>query len=109
MDNLNRAGLLYGNIIYEKAPIMMDKLEQQMGPDAFREGLRRYLKTFAYANATWNDLVAIFDSVAPQAHVRQFSDVWVREKGVPVISYRLHGDTLTVRQSDPFHLSLIHI
>lgn len=106
LDNLNRAGLLYGNIIYEKAPIMMDKLEQQMGPDAFREGLRRYLKTFAYANATWNDLVAIFDSVAPQAHVRQFSDVWVREKGVPVISYRLHGDTLTVRQSDPFHRSL---
>lgn len=106
LDNLNRAGLLYGNIIYEKAPIMMDKLEQQMGPDAFREGLRRYLKNFAYANATWNDLVAIFDSVAPKAHVRRFSDVWVREKGAPVISCHLHGDTLTVRQSDPFHRSL---
>lgn len=106
LDNLNRAGLLYGNIIYEKAPIMMDKLEQQMRPDAFREGLRRYLKNFAYANATWNDLIAIFDSVAPKAHVRRFSDVWVREKGAPVISYRLHGDTLTVRQSDPFHRSL---
>lgn len=106
LDNLNRAGLLYGNIIYEKAPIMMDKLEQQMGSDAFRQGLRRYLKTFAYGNATWDDLVGILDSVAPKAHVRQFSNVWVREKGAPLVSYRLQGDTLTIRQDDPFRRSL---
>ena len=57
LDNLNKAGLLYGNIIYHKAPIMMSKLEQDKGADALREGLRCYLSRYAYSNASWDDLI----------------------------------------------------
>lgn len=32
LDNMNKAGLLYGNIIYHKAPIMMSKLEKEKAP-----------------------------------------------------------------------------
>ena len=38
LDNLNKAGLLYGNIIYHKAPIMMRKLEQEKGAAALQQG-----------------------------------------------------------------------
>ena len=51
LDNLQDAGSLYGSIIYQKAPIVMRQLERLMGDDAFRDGLREYLKAHAMANA----------------------------------------------------------
>ena len=104
LDNLRDAGLLYGSIIYDKAPVMMRKLEQQATPQAFRAGLRAYLRRYSYGNATWDDLVDILDSVAPAARLKEFSEVWVKQKGLPTISYALASDgkSLTVSQSDPF-------
>ena len=55
LDNLAKAGLIYGNIIYAKAPVVMNMLVERMGPEAFRKGIRTYLKQFAYGNATWED------------------------------------------------------
>ncbi|MBR4850931.1 MAG: aminopeptidase, partial [Tidjanibacter sp.] len=57
LDNLRNAGLIYGSIIYNKAPVMMRKMVEIMGEEAFREGIREYLTTFAYGNATWDDLI----------------------------------------------------
>ena len=62
LDNLRNAGLIYGNIIYNKAPVMMQKLVEIMGEEAYQEGIREYLKTYAYGNATWDDLIAILDA-----------------------------------------------
>ena len=42
LPNLNEAGNLYGAIIYNKAPIMMQQLEKLLGEDLFREGVREY-------------------------------------------------------------------
>ena len=67
LDNLNSAGLLYGNIIYQKSPVMMRKLEELMGAERFRSGLQEYLKKYAYANATWDELIGILDRHAPEA------------------------------------------
>lgn len=103
LDNLNNAGLLYGNIIYDKAPVMMRKLEQQAGEENFRKGLQAYLEKYRYANATWDDLVNILDSVAPEAHLKEFSNVWVKQKGLPTITYSVSNDTLHVRQTDPYN------
>ena len=44
LDNLKDAGTLYGAIIYQKAPVVMRQLEALMGADAFRDGLREYLR-----------------------------------------------------------------
>ena len=61
LDNLKDAGSLYGPIIYQKAPIVMRQLEQMLGADELRDGLREYLARFAFSNATWTDLIAILD------------------------------------------------
>lgn len=82
LDNLNNAGLLYGNIIYHKAPIMMRKLEERMGEGPFREGLKQYLQKYSYANATWDDLIGILDQQNPQAGIRAFDRQWVKQAGV---------------------------
>ncbi|GAA4043154.1 M1 family aminopeptidase [Hymenobacter glaciei] len=89
LANLQDAGSLYGNIIYHKAPIMMRQLERLMGPEAFRDGLREYLKTYAHGNATWPELIAILDARTP-ADLQVWNQVWVNQPGRPVFSYDLN-------------------
>jgi len=84
LDNLREAGTLYGRIIYQKAPVVMRQLEQLMGAEAFRDGLREYLRAFAYGNASWDDLIAILDRRTP-VDLRTWSSAWVEEAGMPVL------------------------
>ena len=107
LDNLRDAGLLYGNIIYDKAPVMMRKLEQLMGAEAFRRGLQAYLRCFAYSNATWDDLIALLDGVAPQADLNAFSEVWVKQKGLPDITCRSVAEGVEVKQRDRYGRGLV--
>ncbi len=102
LNNLQNAGTLYGNIIYHKAPIVMQQLERLMGADAFRDGLREYLKKYANNNASWPDLVKILDAHTP-LDLQAWNTVWVNETGRPVFSYQIdssnHAITrLTIRQ-----------
>ena len=84
LDNLNNAGLIYGQTIYNKAPIVMDKIVELMGEEAFRAGIQEYLRTYAYGNATWNDLVAILDKHSKE-DITTFSEAWVEKARMPVI------------------------
>ena len=84
LDNLNNAGLIYGQIIYNKAPIVMDKIVELMGKEAFRAGIQEYLRTYAYDNATWNDLVAILDKHSEE-DIEAFSSLWVELAHMPII------------------------
>ena len=100
LDNLRNAGLIYGQTIYNKAPIVMDKLVELMGEEAFRQGIQEYLTTYAYGNATWPNLIAILDRYTEE-DLAQFSDVWVHQKGMPHISFSIEDDELVVTQADP--------
>ena len=82
LPNLNEAGQLYGDIIYHKAPIMMHQLEQIMGENAFRRGVRAYLQRFAHANASWPELVGILDKNSDAA-LTEWSSIWVDTPGRP--------------------------
>ena len=106
LDNLRNAGLIYGNIIYNKAPVMMQKLVEIMGEEAYREGIREYLKTYAYGNATWDDLIAILDAKTEE-DLATFSDVWVNQKGMPHISFTNRCGQLEIRQRDPLNRGLL--
>lgn len=95
LDNLKDAGTLYGNIIYHKAPIMMQQLERLMGKDKFKQGVRAYLKKFANSNASWPDLISILDKYA-EADLQTWNKVWVNEPGRPVVDYTIEkkGDKI---------------
>ena len=96
LDNLNEAGSLYGAIIYQKAPIVMRQLEQRVGEDTFRDGLRRYLDKFKFGNATWSDLIAELDPLTPD-DLHAWSDIWVESAGRPTVTttLALDDDTIT--------------
>lgn len=88
LDNLQNAGMMYGAIIYNKAPIMMRQLELLAGEDSFKQGVNEYLKKYAYSNATWPDLIAILDKHTPE-DLQSWNKVWVNDPGRPVIDYDL--------------------
>ena len=91
LDNLNEAGSLYGAIIYQKAPIVMRQLERLLGADQLQDGLRAYLKQFAFGNASWLDLVRVLDERTDR-DLAAWSRVWVEEAGRPSIRTELDVD-----------------
>lgn len=105
LDNLRNAGLVYGNIIYDKSPVVMEMLVKKMGKEAFQQGIREYLTTYAYGNATWDGLISILDKYTNDDLV-SWSRLWVHEKGMPEISAYIKHDSLIVTQKDPFNRGL---
>ncbi|MDX1624361.1 MAG: M1 family aminopeptidase, partial [Gemmatimonadota bacterium] len=105
LPNLADAGSLYGAIIYQKAPIVMRQLEALTGEDAFREGVRDYLRSAPWGNAGWPGLVAALDPHT-ELDVAAWSRVWVEEANRPAVEARtvVSGgriDSLVVEQRDP--------
>jgi aminopeptidase N len=88
LGNLDEAGQMYGPIIYDKAPVVMRQLEMIMGAEPFRDGLREYLNTYQFGNATWLDLVRTLDARTPR-DLTAWSRAWVEERGRPSITTRV--------------------
>lgn len=101
LDNLRNAGLIYGQIIYNKAPVMMAKMVELMGKENFRNGIQEYLKTYAYGNATWDNLIKILDAKT-EVDLAAFSDTWVNQKGMPTVTFEITGKQLVIKQKDPY-------
>jgi aminopeptidase N len=105
LENLSDAGSLYGNIIYDKAPIVMKHLELFIGEDIFRSGLREYLEGHRYGNATWPDLIDVLDRLTSH-DLESWSRVWVNEPGRPTVEtvFEIEEErvgAMRVRQTDP--------
>jgi len=101
LDNLQDAGLIYCNIIYDKSPVIMSILERRLGTEVFRSGIREYLKSYAFGNATWDALVEIFNRSA-SFDVPEWSRVWIKERGMPKYSFVVDKSNVIIRQSDSF-------
>lgn len=106
LANLDEAGSLYGNIIYDKAPIVIRQLEGIAGADGFRNGLREYLKRYSFANATWLDLVQILEARKP-GQVAAWSRVWVERRARPEIQTDGTSSGFRLLQRDPLHRGLL--
>ena len=100
LDNLRNAGLIYSNIVYDKSPVVMEMLIRRMEKEAYRKGLHDYLDTYRYGNATWEQLIEILNKYSKKELAR-WSDVWIKEKGMPIITARIEGDSLLVQEQDP--------
>ena len=103
LSNLNHASLLYDNIIYDKAPVMMRILERLMGSSVLQNGLSKFLEEHQFDNASWDDLINTLDKQAPNAGVKKFSDIWVKEKGLPTIHTSYKNGHLVITQNDPYN------
>ena len=85
--NLADAKSAYGPIVYQKAPSLLRVLNYRIGEDGFRGGVRIFLREHAYANATWQDLIAAF-STASKQDLRAWANAWVTQRGMPVVTVK---------------------
>jgi aminopeptidase N len=106
LENMNEAASLYGAIIYQKAPIVMRQLEFLIGEEALRSGLQEYLRSFAFGNATWPDLVTILDR-RTDTDLQTWSRNWVEREGRPHVEIRRDAASLKVLQNDPLGRGLV--
>ena len=90
LDNLKDAGTLYGDIIYHKAPIVMQMLERQISEIGLQMGLRQYLSDFRYSNAEWSDLLEVLQNVTGR-DLQSWNDIWLKEEGAPVVKFDSRG------------------
>src|SRR5207237_1010412 len=93
-------------------PIVMRQLEMIVGERPFRDGLREYLKQYAFGNATWVDLIRILDARTPE-NLAKWSRAWVEERGRPEFSTTTRfakNNTiarLTIAMNDPLRRNLV--
>jgi aminopeptidase N len=111
LDNLDDAGSLYGAVIYQKAPMVLRQLELLIGEEALQSGLRDYLSTHAFGNASWPDLLCILHGHTSQ-DLTVWSRAWIDEPGRPTLSVTAWktptGLTeLRVHQRDPRDRGLV--
>ncbi len=89
--------LFDGAIVYAKGGRLLRMLQQYIGQDAFRSGLRAYFQKYAYKNTEGDDLWAEF-SVASGKDIASFMNTWVSQPGYPVV----HIDETGLRQEQFF-------
>jgi aminopeptidase N len=82
--NLKDAKSAYGAIVYSKAPGVLKQLAFVLGEDAFRDGLRLYLKEHAYANAEWADLVGALENVSGKS-LSEWANAYIKGRGMPQV------------------------
>ena len=73
---------MFDVLTYEKGASVLRMLEQYLGDDAFRDGIRLYLRRHAYANAETTDL---WDALEESTHqpARALMDSWIFQAGYP--------------------------
>ena len=72
-------------ITYGKGSGALWQLEQFIGEDTFRDGIRVYLKRHAYGSTENHDLWNAIGSVATDLPVRVMMDSWIFQPGHPVV------------------------
>lgn len=95
LANLDHAGTLYGNIIYQKSPIVMRQLEKITGEDTMQKGLKKYLNDFSFKNADWPKLIEILDNLSSE-DIGAWNNQWVNKKGRPVLTYKMTQNKGTI-------------
>ena len=88
---------LFDAITYEKGAAVMRMLEGFLGEEAFRDGLRAYMRDFAYRNAKGAELWRHLET-ASKRPVARLMESWVLQGGFPVVGATLDGTTLRLSQ-----------
>ena len=82
---------MFDVLTYEKGAAVVRMLEQYLGADVFREGIRRLHAAHQYANTETTDLWDAIEAVTDEP-VRRIMDSWIFQGGHPLITVDLVHD-----------------
>eukprot|EP01102_Stenamoeba_stenopodia_P021921 TRINITY_DN8960_c0_g1_i1.p1 TRINITY_DN8960_c0_g1~~TRINITY_DN8960_c0_g1_i1.p1 ORF type:complete len:824 (-),score=199.95 TRINITY_DN8960_c0_g1_i1:120-2591(-) len=99
---------VFDEITYEKGAsilLMISKyIDETVGPNTWRDGIRAYLKKYQFGNAFTEDL---WDSVGTSAQIDHLSDLmlnWTSTPGYPIVTFSQSSDHYTVSQNRYYSL-----
>jgi puromycin-sensitive aminopeptidase len=93
----NDASGMFDTLTYVKGGAVLRMLEQWLGPERFRDGIRRYLGKHAYGNTETHDLWDALEEETGEP-VRRIMDAWIFQPGYPAITVSSKGDLVRFSQ-----------
>jgi puromycin-sensitive aminopeptidase len=91
------ANAMFDTLTYGKGSAVLRMLEQYLGEETFRNGIRRYLKQHAYANTETDDLWAALEAESGQP-VGDIMSGWIYQGGYPQLDVTATADGYRLEQ-----------
>ena len=91
------ASAMFDVLTYLKGASVVRMLEQYLGEDVFRDGIRHYLRTHEYGNTETHDLWDSLEAVSGEP-VRAMMETWIFQGGYPMVDVSVKGRTATLSQ-----------
>ena len=79
-------------IVYDKGRQVLRMLEEYLGEDTFRDGMRRYIRANAYSNTVGSDFYRALSAESGQ-DVASLASAWITQPGYPVVSVNAQCDS----------------
>ncbi len=93
---------MFDVLTYQKGGALLRMLEQYLGEETFRDGVRHYLSAHSYSNTETSDLWDAIEHVVVQRGgtepVRAMMDSWIWQPGFPLVTAELDRGELVLRQ-----------
>ncbi|HEY3359048.1 MAG TPA: M1 family aminopeptidase [Polyangia bacterium] len=106
--NAAQAGENFDAITYEKGGAVLRMIEGYLGEATFRDGIRRYVRRHAFANAAADDLWRALAEASAQP-IDELAASWIKQPGFPLLEARVDGRRLRLGQrrffADPGRLA----
>ena len=97
VERPEEAAGMFDVLTYEKGASVLRMLEQYLGAERFRDGIRLYLRRHAYGNAETTDLWDALEDSTRQP-VRSLMDTWIFQPGYPLVSVAREGKSVRLTQ-----------
>ena len=91
------ADAMFDVLTYEKGASVLRMMEQYLGVEVFRAGVRDYLHKHAFGNTETSDLWLALGRASNQP-IPEIMDGWVFRPGFPLLTARLDGRSLVLNQ-----------
>ncbi len=85
IETVEQASQAFDSITYSKGSAVINMLENHVGADVWRDGVRRYMKKHAYSNTRSDDLWEAIGAAASQP-ITAIAHDFTLQPGVPMIS-----------------------
>ena len=97
VESPDDASGMFDTLTYTKGGAVLRMIEQWLGAERFRDGIRRYLQAHAYGNTETHDLWDALEEASGQP-VRRIMDAWIFQPGYPAIEVHRDGDVVRLTQ-----------
>ena len=85
IESVEQASQAFDSITYSKGSAVINMLENYVGADAWRDGVRRYMKAHAYSNTRSDDLWQAVEATAGKP-ITAIAHDFTLQPGVPMIT-----------------------